>query len=176
MVDDLLRIILDHLDSEASRPIIVSGSVGAGKTQLSQKVVTRLAERGRRPGGVLSPRVMNSGETLGYDVVDLLTKDRRSFARLNPPGKNVGKYFIRPEVLKFANRSINRAIERPGPVFVDEVGRLELSGGGLSPSVNSLVDSETQGVYLVRIEFLSRVRDSFGISVFDEVRVEDMSD
>jgi nucleoside-triphosphatase len=134
-------------------------------------VVDRLREEERTPGGILSPRLMESGRTIGYDVVDLATGNRRNFVRTNPPGKKVGKYFIKPGSLEFANRSISEAVDEFSPVFVDEVGRLELKNEGLAPSVRKLLSSNTQAVLLVRDEFLPEVRDFFDIQEYDVVRV-----
>jgi len=171
MGNDLLRLVLDHLESRANCPIFVSGAVGSGKTRLSQKVVSRLKEEERTPGGILSPRLMKSGRTVGYDVIDLSTGSRRSFVRTEPPGKRVGKYFLKRGALEFANRAISEAVNRLSPVFIDEIGRLELENGGLAPSVRELLSSDTQGVLLVRDKFLSEVRDFFDIQEYSLVRV-----
>lgn len=172
MVDDLFRLLLDYLSSEESCPIIVSGPVGSGKTRLIKKVVARLKREDKEPGGVLSPRLMNSGETVGYDVVNLANGDRRSFVRTNPPGRKVGRFFLKPDALKFANRAISEAVGVRDPVFVDEVGRLELEDDGLAPSVKELLSSKSQAVLLVRDEFVSDVREAFGIVRYDEIRLE----
>lgn len=171
MADDLLRLVIDHLSSNLSRPIIVSGPVGSGKTRLSQETVGRLDDEGYQPGGVLSPRRMDSGETVGYDVLDLASGDCRSFVRSNPPGKKIGKYFVRPGALQFANRAVSEAVGGYNPVFVDEVGRLELKDGGLAPSLRNLLDSKSQAILLVRDEFVPDVREFFEIDEYDEIRV-----
>lgn len=172
MVDDLLRLVLNHLRSEASSPVAIIGPVGSGKTRASQELVKRLEEEGYRPGGVLSPRVMDSGKTVGYDVVEIATADRRSFVRSNPPGKRVGRFFIKPGALEFANRAVSEAVGRFNPIFVDEVGRLELKYKGLAPSIKELISSESQPILLVRDKFVSEVRGAFDISELDKFKVE----
>ncbi|MFB6291079.1 MAG: nucleoside-triphosphatase [Candidatus Bipolaricaulia bacterium] len=172
MVNDLLRLVLDHLDTKTSCPIIVSGSVGSGKSETSRVVAECLESEGYEPGGVLSPRLVDSGETVGYDVVDLATGTRRSFVRSSPPGKRVGRFFIKPRAVEFSNEAISEAIGKRNPVFVDEVGRLELKNDGLAPSIRKLLTSETQAILLVRSEFLPGVRSYFEIREYDEVRIE----
>ena len=130
-----------------------------------------MREEERTPGGILSPRLMEAGRTIGYDVVDLATGNRRSFARTKPPGNRIGKYFLNQGALEFANRSISEAIDEFSPVFVDEVGRLELKNEGLAPSVRELLSSNTQAVLLIRDEFLPEVRDFFDIQEYDVIRV-----
>lgn len=171
MGNDLLRLVLDHLSSNLSCPIIISGPVGSGKTRLSQETFDRLDDEGYQPGGVLSPRRMDSGETVGYDVLDLASGDRRSFVRSNPPGKRIGRFFLKPGALQFANRAVSEAAGSCNPVFVDEVGRLELKDGGLAPSLRKLLDSKSQAILLVRDEFVSDVREFFEISEYDEIKV-----
>ncbi|MBS3791437.1 hypothetical protein KGY77_02150 [Candidatus Bipolaricaulota bacterium] len=149
--------------------------MGAGKTRLSQKVVDRLKNSHYQPGGVLSPRLMESGLTVGYDVINIATGNRRSFVRSHPPGKNVGRFFIKPGAIEFANQAISDAIGQFDPVFVDEVGRLELSSDGLAPSVEELLSSQSQAIILVRDEFISDLREVFGIREYDDVRVEGSS-
>jgi len=115
---------------------------------------------------------MDSGKTVGYDIVDLATGKRKNFVCSVPPGKKVGRFFLKPGALEFANRSVSSAIGQYNPVFVDEVGRLELNYRGLAPSVNKLLDSDDQGIYLVRREFLSRFLEVFKITQYDEVKIE----
>ncbi len=171
MVDDLLRLVLDRLNSGVSLPVVVSGPVGSGKTRTSQKLVGRLEEENYRPGGVLSPRVMDSGETIGYDVIEVATGDRRSFVRSNPPGKRAGRFFIKPGALEFANRAVYESVDRFNPIFIDEVGRLELRDDGLAPSLKELISSGSQSILLVRDKFVPEVREAFDICELDEFRV-----
>lgn len=176
MVDDLFRLILVHLDLNTTFPIVVTGSVGAGKTVETRKVASQLKQEGYRPGGLVSPRVMRSGRTVGYDVIDLDRGKRKTFVRTQPPGEGVGRFFLKSEGLEFARETINQAIGRCNPVFVDEVGRLELDNRGLASSVFNLLDSDTQGVYLVRGTFLPLFREEFKITQYDEIRIEPEAD
>ena len=172
MADDLLRLVLDHLSSKASYPIIVSGSVGSGKTSLCTTVAELLRGEGFKPGGVLSPRIVESGKTIGYDIIDLRTGDSRSFVRSNPPGKTVGRFFLKSGALDFANGAISESIGGCDPVFVDEVGRLELKNKGLAPSVRELLSSDSQPIFLVRSQFIPEVRQLFEIPEYDEFRAD----
>ncbi len=175
MVDDLLRLILAHLERTRNYPIVVSGGVGAGKTE-SCRAVARELEGEYHPGGVLSPRLMESGVTTGYDALDLDSGEKRPFVRSDPPGEKVGRFFLRPDGLNFATSAIVGAIGRNDPVFVDEIGRMELKGKGLARASEQLMDSESQGIYLVRSQFLSKFREAFDVFQYDEYRVTSDND
>ena len=146
---------------------MVSGDVGSGKTRSCREIVREIEEK-HRPGGVLSPRVIDSGVTTGYDVLNVASGEMRPFVRSDPPGEKVGRFFLRPGGLEFAICAITDAIGKNEPVFVDEVGRMELDGRGLAQAVNQLLESETQGIYLVRKQFLSRFREVFLVDHYDE--------
>ena len=170
MVDDLLRLILAHINEKKGFPIVVSGGVGSGKTEVCRMVIRRL-EGAFDPGGIISPRVIESGSTTGYDVLNVETGEKRPFVRSTPPGVRVGRFFLRPGALEFANEAISGAIGRREPVFADEVGRMELKQKGLAPAIKELIGSDTQGIFLVRTQFLPRFRKVFGVYNYDEFRI-----
>lgn len=125
-----------------------------------------------RIGGILSPRVVDSGTTVGYDVIDLFSGKRKSFLRTQPPGeKKVGRFYLQEDGLDFANRVLLRDIDRADLVFFDEVGRMELSGQGLASPLEELLRVEVQGVYLVRPSYLGRFREKFQLEQYEEIRV-----
>lgn len=174
MVDDLLRLILAHVNREEKFPIIVAGDVGAGKTSTCMDALDQLEEMDLRVGGVLSPRVIDSGVTVGYDVVDLFSGERENFLRTGSAGgSKVGRFYLQSGGLAFTNRAISRGIARTDLVFFDEVGRMELSGEGLVDSLEELLEADVQGVYLVRKAFVERFRRKFQLDQYDEIRVSE---
>ena len=172
MADHLLRIILAHLDLGKSFPILVTGDVGAGKTRACSRAIDEIESGEYEIGGVLSPRVVESGSTVGYDVVDLKSRERKTFLRSKPSGeRRIGRFYLKSEGMEFASAAISRGADEADLVFLDEVGRLEVEGLGLAESVERVLESRSQGVYLVRKTFLTRFRESFGVGQYDEVRV-----
>lgn len=169
MPSDLLPFLLAHLAKESC--LILSGKIGAGKTRAAEHLVTALKESGFAVGGVLSPRIVEDDETVGYTVRDLATDEERPFAALTPPGVRVGKFFIAEEGLAFACGAIERAAKHAQVVFVDEVGWLELAGGGLAPAVRVLLRSAGCPILLVRSVFVDVVARTFAITRFKELPV-----
>ena len=172
MADHLLRIILAHLEQGESFPILVIGDVGAGKTRACSRAIAEVETEGYEIGGVLSPRLLEAGVTVGYDVVDLKTGERTEFLRSKPPGeRKIGRFYLRSGGMEFASAAISRGVDEADLVFLDEVGRMELKGLGLAESVEKVLASRSQGVYLLRRAFINRFRESFAVSQYDEVRV-----
>ncbi len=170
MPGDLLPFLLAHLGKGSC--LILSGKIGAGKTHAAEHLVTALKERGFAVGGVLSPRIVQDGETVGYTARDLATDEERPFAALTPPGVSAGKFFIAEEGLTFACGAIERAAEYAQVVFVDEVGWLELAGGGLAPAVRALLRSAALPILLVRSTFVDVVARTFAVAPVRKLAVQ----
>ncbi|MEN6368534.1 MAG: pyridoxamine 5'-phosphate oxidase family protein [Thermotogota bacterium] len=152
-------------------PVILAGGIAAGKTRTAERVAEHLRDRGVSVGGILAPRRLKGDVTVGYGVVDLETGEERGFAEPTPPGRPVGRFFVRPEALRFARAAIHRAAGQCDVVFVDEVGRWELDGGGHAESVRELAASNAVAVLLVREAFVDDVIATFGLQGADVFRL-----
>jgi len=170
MPGDLLPFLLAHLGKESC--LILSGKIGVGKTRTAECLAASLKRQGLAVGGILSPRIVQDGETVGYTVRDLATDEERPFAALTPPGVRVGKFFIVEEGLAFACGAIERAAEYAQVVFVDEVGRLELAGGGLASAVRVLLRSAACPILLVRSTFVDVVARTFVVAPVRKLAVQ----
>lgn len=188
---EMLAFILARLGEKTPRTcIIIHGRIGAGKTHTAALLAAALEEDGILVGGLLSPRIMERDETVGYTVRDLMLGEERPFAGLTPPGIAIGRFYIREEGLAFARRAIERAAvhapARAQVVFVDEVGRLELTTdhtpqgytpvdhtpAGHAPAVRVLLRSPALPVLLIRSAFVSQVIEAFGITDYRLFSVE----
>jgi general stress protein 26/nucleoside-triphosphatase THEP1 len=144
-------------------PVVVAGGVGAGKTAAGLRLAQRLRDAGVTVGGILAPRLVERGETVGYNVLDVSTGEDVAFARADPPGQAVGRFFVRPAGLAFAERALRHGIERADVVLVDEVGRWELGGGGHAAALADLLRSRALPVLFVRAELTPAVADRFAL-------------
>lgn len=173
MPSDLLPCLLVHLEEKRKKScVILSGGIGAGKTRTGERLAAALTARGFTVGGILSPRVVRCGKTIGYTVRDLASGVEQPFASLNPPGVTVGKYFISEQGLAFARSAIARASRIAQAVFVDEVGRLELSGRGYAPALRALLHSRALPILLIRSSFVDAVVKTFSITHHEILSVE----
>jgi iron complex transport system ATP-binding protein len=116
---------------------ILTGPVGSGKTTFLERALPSLRERHPNLDGYLSLRIFAGGATTGYDLRDLRSAARIPFLRRRgeADGFRVGPYVLLPQGLAAAEEIIRRG----GPadlLIVDEVGPLELAGGGVWPALS----------------------------------------
>lgn len=87
---------------------------------------------------------------LGYDLVDLASGAAEPFIRREggPDWQRVGKYALAPSGIAAAERIIERG-RTAAVLIVDEVGSLELEGGGLWPALERAFDAASAEFLLV---------------------------
>jgi len=113
------------------RVAALQGAPGEGKTTRILAITARLREAGLEVGGVVQPAVHMDGKRTGYDLLDVATGDRVPFARVAPATRPGGPRFAFDKAgWDWASERIRRARRDADVVVVDEVGRLEASGGG----------------------------------------------
>ncbi len=163
-VREVLAAVVARATGASRRgPVIVTGGIGAGKTEAGLRLASHVRDAGLTLGGILAPRLFGHGETVGYNVLDLLTGEDAPFARSEPPGDPVGRFFVRPAGLAFAERALRHAAERAEVAFVDEVGRWELGGGGHVAGLREILRSRAVPVLFVRSELVDAVIETFGL-------------
>jgi nucleoside-triphosphatase THEP1 len=138
---------------------VLAGPVHGGKTTLLERAARAWPARGLRCTGFLSPAVTDDAGHRGYDLVELATGRRRPYLRTDGPdgAERVGPYVFVPETLARA-REILRAAGTSEPLVVDEVGPLELQGGGLWPALReALGRAEARVLLVVREELVAGV-------------------
>jgi nucleoside-triphosphatase THEP1 len=120
--------------------LALTGPVHGGKTTYLERAWPRWTARGLACGGFLSPAVTGPGLDCGYDLLELPSLSRRPFLRRRggPGDERIGPFVFVPEALDRA-RAILRSPVRPDLLVVDEVGPLELAGGGLWPALREAV-------------------------------------
>ncbi|MBC7220055.1 DUF2478 domain-containing protein [Candidatus Bipolaricaulota bacterium] len=140
------------------RGLLITGAIGAGKTEVVLSLAGELRRQGLGVAGVASPRVLVAEGTVGYQVRDLATGEERPLCSLDPPGIPFRRFFFSPEGLAFANAALERAAKAADVVVADEVGPLELSGGGFAPGIRTALKSPAFLVLTVRPSLADAVR------------------
>jgi len=171
---DRIRAMLDG--REPSRPVLLIGGIAAGKTATGLRLLTLLRQSGIDVGGFLAPRVLEGDETVGYSLIDIASNTTHPFAGLEPGGVPAGRFFLSHDGLALAERAVTAALDTAAVVFIDEVGRLELDGGGHAAAVRRLLASDALPILLVRDELADRVIGAFGLEApmrFDVRRARD---
>ena len=150
------------------RLTILSGPRGQGKTSRLCEYAAAMADRGRTVGGIASPAVYENDRRIGYDLLDLRSGSRRRLSRIAAePGSSptVGVFQFDDAAINAGNRAIVSALRDGVDVLaIDEVGPLELDGGGWAPGVRLALQShETPGelILVVRPSLLEVLPECF---------------
>ena len=158
---------------EASAPaqmpvILLTGEKGSGKTTFLSSLVALLREHGRQAGGILAPAVLAEERQTGYDLLDLSKGTLRPFCRagIAPTGMSVGPYHVYPDAVQAGITVLERdARARVDLLCIDEVGPLELAGGGWAPVLERLLPHPPVPVLLtVRPSLRERIIERWGCS------------
>jgi nucleoside-triphosphatase THEP1 len=155
---------------------IVTGPIDSGKTSWCRKLAAA------NPGcaGILLLKVYLHGERIGYDALRLPTGERIPFSRIGGhepsdwhAGDRVGPFSISAAALKAADAWLSEAATRPADVIIDEIGPLELGGGGLAAGLRALLASPLgQKLYVViRRDCVEGACDHFGITGYTVVDI-----
>jgi nucleoside-triphosphatase THEP1 len=133
--------------------LVLSGPVHGGKTTFLEGAVPVWAGRGLACAGFLSPAVADAAGMQGYDLLEIGTDRPRPYLRRQgtPGAERTGPYFFVPDALERA-RSIIRESGPAGLLVVDEVGPLELAGGGLWPALRDALKRQDRTFLLVARE------------------------
>jgi nucleoside-triphosphatase THEP1 len=170
----LVRVMTDiekQLSEGKPGSVIIHGEIGSGKTRFVQRLVTALTKDHVRVGGIICPRILHQGETVGYKVQDIKTTKEKLLATLEPPGVQIGRFYLSEQALAFAQSAINSAVSTDEVVVVDEVGRLELKGGGYARALRPVLRSKAVCVLCIRSAFVKDIIERFQVNAYSAFHV-----
>lgn len=138
---------------------LMVGDPHTGKTSTCRRLAEQARARGLTVGGIVAPAVHQAGRCVGYEVVDLATGGSARLATVDGPGaERVGRFHFLAEGLALGRAALEQALERPPHLLiVDEVGPLELAGGGWSEQLDRLTDRPGFMLFVVRRELTTQV-------------------
>ncbi len=139
------------------KALLIVGPRGSGKTSALVGLGLALQAEGLNVDGVVSPRLLQGAETVGYNVQRWRTGEERLLCSREPPGLLYGRFFFRPEALAFANQGLQEAAQGAEVILVDEVGPLELRGAGFFPGLQACLQSRAFLILTVRPSLASAV-------------------
>ncbi len=156
---------------------IFSADRGEGKTTFLLRYAVQKAERGRSVGGIVSPAVFESGQRIGYDLIDLRSGNRRLLARVvTSPGDmpSVGIYRFDDEAVVAGNTAVMAAVRDGLDVIgIDEVGPLEYDGKGWTPALEVALHecrSWQELIVVVRLSLMDDLPTRFPSALWEEAR------
>ena len=142
---------------------IITGGKGEGKSSLIMSRALSIPNS----AGFIMPVTDN-----GYALYAIRTKKAQPFMTDKPlfPDR-IGKWFYDQRLFDAAVEELSEVYE--GSVFIDEVGRLELRGGGYAPVLRLLRSRDVDLTITVRRDFLDDVISTFFPG--EKVLVEELS-
>ncbi|MHC1730582.1 MAG: nucleoside-triphosphatase [Bacteroidales bacterium] len=146
--------------------ILVTGTIGEGKTAWLAKLAGLLREKGVNVGGILALRRVEDGVTTGYDISDISSGNRTPFLRHTGSETMGVDRFTMNDAGFIAGRNALDPGSNQGNdvVIVDEVGPLELRGRGWSEVLGSLLNETRATVIIaVRKNLIEAVIEQFGM-------------
>ncbi len=149
--------------------VLVTGLRGVGKTTLCLRTVTLAKEAHYSCAGLLTLR-----DDDRRILVDVQTGDRRSLTASGPAGVPVGRYLFDPDALAWGTAILARSTPCD-LLVVDELGPLEMAGGGWAVGLDVLQGGcFSLALVVVRPELvaeaLERFPDAWSVEVTPENR------
>ena len=141
---------------------IITGGHGSGKSELVIKLAGILRAAGKKPGGICAAGLWENGIRAGFDLIDLASNRRVPLCRSGVSGAAVtaGKFGFYAEGLSAGASALSPEIlSGTDMVFIDEIGFLELDGGGWASALNRLLQDAKHPLILVSRDYLlDRIR------------------
>lgn len=133
--------------------VLVVGARNSGKTAYARALVARARAANRRVAGFLSEGEWQGGRKVGFHLQDVAVPGRRMLLASVEPGRGlelaVGPYHLSRAAFARADAELRRAAGAD-LVCVDEVGPLEVRGGGFAPALGFLLEHHT-GILLLTV-------------------------
>jgi nucleoside-triphosphatase THEP1 len=147
---------------------ILTGPVQAGKTTMVSEKVNLLREKGVNVMGFLCPGSFSGGKRSAFSLVDLETGRQVPMGDVNGQKGWVKfrRFFFNPEAFIQGKLWINGCFKKdPDLLVIDEVGPMELEGGGWSDTLDALAqNSSVAQLWIVRQEIVQEVLRKWSIS------------
>lgn len=155
--------------------IIVTGDINSGKTTKLNSIYNKH----KKGEGFVLKKVFSHGEYIGQEIIRLSTGEKMRFSYIDgylPDDWDekycYDKYSFSKKGFEFVQKIILEAISRKiEPIFIDEVGPLELSELGFY-SILMLVLKMNKKIYIsVRQSCLKDVIEKFGIRRYRIIKI-----
>lgn len=140
--------------------IVVTGEIGIGKTTVCRKVLEIVRSLGYTCGGIITGKAPDQS----IIIEDVQTGGKETLASTNNiyEGPHTGKYFFNPAGIEFGIRAIDRGASAD-VLLVDEIGYLELGGGGFVKALELIrTEKVKSSISVIRKELLAVFSSKLG--------------
>ncbi len=127
--------------------VILTGEINSGKTSYLKELVAQ----SNAYAGILSVKKFENERFEGYDLFDVDSKSTHEFIRLSLASESITKRFVFDQkMFRYADKLIKKGIDQGKTIIIDEVGPLELSGGGFDCTLRQCLESGFSYLIVVR--------------------------
>lgn len=153
----------------------VVGSINSGKTTFMKDIY----EKTKTGDGFISVKIMSGNKVAGFDVLHLSTGEKQPFIRLigsEPSGWvencRIGQYTVSEKAVNWVAGNIEELIRNNiSPIFLDEIGDLEIDGKCFFRSLNRMLESRLDLYLSARDKNLVGIKNSFGINDLKTIKM-----
>ncbi len=142
---------------------IIAGDQREGKTTFLKEVTEKLIRKETKVEGIMAEGLDKDGERIGFQLVNISNGKSIILCSIYPePGwEKTGKYFFNPDGLEFGRKVLNM-ISADSIVIIDEIGPLEMKGGGWAASVQRILDTfDNTMIWVVRRNLTEQIIHKF---------------
>jgi nucleoside-triphosphatase THEP1 len=134
--------------------IILTGTIGSGKTTVCRQLIRRLRQSDRSPCGILTLKsATDQGHLLVEEISTGATRTLASATEMYH-GPATARFSFSAEGIKFGLKAIRAAAGAPVTI-IDELGQLELRGEGFANALATVTSDEfTNSILVIRSELL----------------------
>jgi nucleoside-triphosphatase THEP1 len=149
---------------------VITGEINQGKTERILSIYHH-----KKGDGIISRKILKNNIPYGYEIVRLSTNESMPLALKSDstPSKwdeiyTVGSFSFSKKALILAESIIEEIIEsETNPVFIDEIGPLELEGKGFFTILKKLLLTEKDIYITVRKSCLKDVIEAFKLESYE---------
>ncbi|MFN8241388.1 MAG: nucleoside-triphosphatase [Bacteroidales bacterium] len=159
-----------------ARVYLITGKIDSGKTTFVNRLSEILVAKNIRVRGIITTKIIENGNTTGFDLVVIGHGIAGSFLRIenNPKGKTIGRFSINQATLQAGKNALNEIEpDRRQVIIIDEVGRLELSGDGWADEITRLTGNEGVLILTARDVFAADIISRWNLTSADIIRHEE---
>lgn len=126
--------------------IIITGTVGIGKTTVCRKLIKIVRNQGHTCGGILTYKATDKS----IIIEDIQTGEKETLASTKRvyPGPHTPRYSFSPKGIDFGIRAIDKGVSTE-LLVVDELGHLELRGEGFVRALELIRADKVKNCILV---------------------------
>lgn len=146
---------------------IITGKINCGKTSKLLKIYDQL----KKGDGFVSIKNMNGDLVIGYDIMQLSSKQKLPFVLHEEHATinyevccKIGPYNFSKVAIKHMEKTIKQLVKNNvSPIFLDEVGQLELDGKCFNIVLKELISNETELYITVREDLVNKIIKRYDI-------------